>query len=217
MCSLFFLLLTALAQQAQIPGCRATEEVREAIQAARKAAEDDKRPSSEIQTERTAKLKALLEKHPGDFFVRRAYLEASRVRSLAPEEVIAEQKRRLGQGPEDPAAQYFYALALMGRQTAESIKILTKLATEHPKFARPFASLADIYGYPAFRDEAKLESNARAYARLCPENLDGYSRLSRLPNSEFLKEAAGRLRKLIAGRTTRRWVPGRTCGGWSSR
>ncbi len=191
----------AFAQTPDLPGCKPADAIHEAIQEARKTPEGDTRPYTEIQKDHAARLKALVEKHSQDFFVRRAYIETARVRMVAPESIIEEDKQRLEQSPNDPAAQYLYAFALLGRRTPDAIPILTNLADQHPKFAWPSVSLSDIYGYPAFRDAAKQASNAQAYVGACPDNINAYTRLSRLPNSPFLKEAAARLRQLLAGRT----------------
>ncbi len=201
--------LIVFAQAPAIPGCKAADEIREAIQEARRTAENDSRPYEEIQKERAAKLKVVLEKHPDNFFVHQAYIEAARIRMLVPEDLVKEYRQRLDRAPNDPAAQYLYAVALMGRQTPESTRILTKLTSDHPQFHMPYALLATIYMYPAFREEAKQASAAEAYASGCPEDLGGYSRLSRLPVSPFLKEATARLRKLLSGRTD-----SEALGGW---
>ncbi len=137
----------------------------------------------------------------GDFFSSQARILTSRSTGRAPETVIAEFKERADKAPNDSVAQYLYALSLMGSRTPESIKILTEITGKEPKFAWPFAKLADIYAYPAFRDDTKFEVNARAYVNLCPENVDAYTRLSRLPNSEYLREATARFRTLLTGRT----------------
>ncbi len=197
------LLLSAalLAQSSNIPGCRAEPSIQTEIDRAKEFRPEEGRPYSEVRNEQAAKLKALLEKYPDNFFVHRAYIEVFPASMGGSKPVVEDYRQRFQAKPEDPQAQYLYARALMGHDTPESIRILTKLVEKHPNFPAALGTLGIIYASPNFRDDAKRTAVVEAFFSQCAETVDAYTRLSGLPSSPLQREAAPRLRKMLTGRT----------------
>ena len=201
--ALLVLLIPAalLAQSSNLPGCRAEAGLQTEIDRAKEFRPEDGRPYPEVQKELAAKVMALFERYPDNFFVHKAYIEVFLASTGGSKQVVEDYKKRAQAKPEDPQAQYLYARALMGNDTPESLRILTKLVDRYPNFPAALGTLGTIYGYPTFRDEAKQTALAKAFYRNCADTVDAYSRLSRLPVSPLYREAAPRLRKLLTGRT----------------
>lgn len=190
-----------LAQSSNLPGCRAEPSIQSEIDRAKEFRPEEGRPYSEAQKEIAAKLKALLEKYPDNFFVHKAYIEVFPASMGGSKQVMEDYRQRAQAKPEDPQAQYLYARALMGHDTPESIRILTRLVDQHPNFPAALGTLGIIYGSPSFRDNAKRTAVTEAFFRNCADTVDAYTRLSGLPVSPLHRDAAPRLRKLLTGRT----------------
>jgi thiol-disulfide isomerase/thioredoxin len=190
-----------LAQSSNLPGCRAETSIQAEIDRAKEFRPEEGRPYSEVQKEQAAKLKALLEKRPDNFFLHKAYIEVFPASMGGSKQVMEEYKKRAQAKPEDTQAQYLYARALMGHDTPESIRILTKLVDQHPDFPAALGTLGIIYGSPSFRDNAKRTAVTEAFFRNCADTVDAYTRLSGLPVSPLQRGAAPRLRKMLTGRT----------------
>jgi thiol-disulfide isomerase/thioredoxin len=188
-----------LAQAQTLPGCEASARTQVAIEKARRAAVSGKTVADQFQ-QRLAGLHKLIANSPDDFFVRKAWLEDAIQLGSASEAAVAEQKRLLDEAPNDPARQYLYALSLMGRDTPQSIRLLTRLTADQPQFAWPFATLANIYSYPKYRDVDGFQKNTQTYATLCEASPDAYGAVSRLPDSPFVREGMGRFRKVLRAR-----------------
>jgi hypothetical protein len=154
----------------------------------------------QAQQKHLAALRELLARFPDDIFVQRAYIDAM-WRRPDKEHVIGEYKARHERNPEDPQANYLYGLTLIGRQSAESIKLFQAALAKVPQFPWPHLALARIYNAPAFLDKSESERHVQAFLAACPESLDGYRQLTSLDDKNLLRASAGKLRALLAPRT----------------
>jgi len=68
-------------------------------------------------------IQALRRQHPDDVFVERRYINSVWDRTERPK-LVEEFKARFMAKPESPAAAYLYAIALLGRESSESIQLL---------------------------------------------------------------------------------------------
>jgi thiol-disulfide isomerase/thioredoxin len=191
----------ALAQAPEVPGCEPEPGIRAAIYSAKQFVAGENRPYPEVQKEQAAKLKALLDKYPDNFFVHKAYIEGFPASMGGSSDVVAAYRKRAADNSQSPGAQYLYARALMGVDTPESLRLLNKLAGEYPKFPAVLGTLGAIYGFPAFKDDARLAQLTEAYYRACPGSPHAFERLSRAPLLELQREAAPKFRKLLTART----------------
>src|SRR4029077_1263323 len=86
------------------------------------------------QQRRLAAIQAVLDRHPDDFFARRAYERWVIAGEQDVDKLQAEDKAAYEQHPDDPADAYFYAVLLVGRDTPTAIKILDSILQKHPDF-----------------------------------------------------------------------------------
>jgi hypothetical protein len=147
-----------------------------------------------------AALKELLTRFRGDLLLQRAYVESA-YRRADKDKAIADYKARYESNPDDPVVAYLYATALMGRQSAEAIKILDAVLKKNPQFPWPHYSLAPIYGTPVFQNKDEKLKHVKAFLAACPESLDGYRELTGLDDKELLAAYAAKLRALLEPRT----------------
>lgn len=199
--------LSNLAGQTPNPPCRAAEPVRQAIAAIQQKTDDPNRPYSEIRRERMEAYAGLMKKFPGNFFVRKAWLESARLAQQTPEAISNEMRQRTQALPGDAGAAYLYALSLMGKQTTETLRLLDQLKQQQPEFPWTYFTIAQIHDYPSFKDPATVEVNAARFIELCPENLDAYAFVSRLEKSDFLASASKQLRRQLQGRADHEAIP----------
>ena len=154
----------------------------------------------QYQQKHIAALQELLTRFPGDLFLQRAYIE-SVYRGADRDKLIAEYKARYEHSPDDPVVAYLYAATLVGRQSAEAIKILEAALAKLPHFPWPHLTLAGLYGTPVFLNKDEKVKQANAFLAACPESLDGYRELTGLDDKEMLALHAAKLRALLRTRT----------------
>jgi hypothetical protein len=150
--------------------------------------------------QRAAAIQALLRQYPGDVFVEKAHINSMSGRSDK-EKVIAEFKTRHEQYPDDAKVDYLYALALVGRQSPEAIKLLNDALKKDPSFAPPHLQLVSIYSSPVFMDKEQRLAHLKAYLEVCPSSFEGYESLTRLDDKDLQRAYAAKLRSLIVNRT----------------
>jgi len=154
----------------------------------------------QFHEQHAAAIQALMRQYPGDAFVEKAYIDSMDGRTDKPK-VIAEYKARYERDPESAQVAYLYALALEGRQSAESIKLFNAALHKDPNFAPPHLQLVSIYSSPAFMDKEQRLAHLKAYLEACPSSFEGYGSLTRVDNKDLQSAYAPKLRSLIANRT----------------
>ncbi|HXY06695.1 MAG TPA: hypothetical protein VEI52_02480, partial [Terriglobales bacterium] len=146
-------------------------------------------------------VQALRRQHPDDIFVARRYIEPMRWDRTERPKLIEEYKARYAAKPHSPTAAYLYGLALLGRESSESIKLLNGALEEDPKFPWPHIPLFRIYSSPVFRDKSKADMHLKAFLDECPASFEGYEELSRSDqDKDVVRNSAARLRALLEKR-----------------
>ena len=122
----------------------------------------------QFHEQHAAAIQALLRQYPGDVFVEEAYINSMNGRSDK-EKVIAEHKARYDRNPDNAQFAYLYGLTLVGRQSAESIKLFNGALRKDPNFPWPHLQLVSIYSSPAFLDKEQRLANLKAFLEACPD------------------------------------------------
>jgi thiol-disulfide isomerase/thioredoxin len=168
-------------------------------------------------------IESLIEKYPGDFWVRRAFIDArSGSGAMAillsstgipngpvTEPVIEQFKKDYENRPEDPEAAYLYAYSLIHRNTDKSVEILSSVLQKTPDFPAALLTLAIIHGYPNWLDQAKARKYTEGYMTRCPDTFEPRiaSLAVQLNKSDTLIAYAKTLRKHIAGKAEAETIP----------
>jgi hypothetical protein len=146
---------------------------------------------------RSRALATLLQRFPNDVVVHRTYQSVARhVPDKGPEAVVDEYRSLLEKHPNDPMYSYLAANALVGYRTKEAIPQLERM-----DFPWAHYSLAEIYKAPAFKDREKASRHLQALMTACPESLEPFALLRDIEPSDFLRESAQKLRRLLEKRT----------------
>jgi hypothetical protein len=154
----------------------------------------------QFHEQHAAALQALLRQYPEDVFVQRAYIDSMNSRSDK-EKVIAEYKARHEQNTNNPQLDYLYGLTLVGRQSAEAIKLFSAALKEEPKFPWPHLPLVTIYNSSVFLNKEQTVAHLRAFLDACPASLDGYEMLARMDDKDLLRPYTAPLRTMLVNRT----------------
>ncbi len=193
-------LACATALRAQSTGnCAPAQEVKAALDAL-PTYPTPAQTEKQFRADKLAKVQALLQQHPDDLFVQEAYI-STQIDTPGWDELIAQYKARSAQNPDNPEWAYLYSLTLIGRNTPEAIKVLDALLEKDSTFARAHLKLSDIYTTRNFKDQDKVATNLKTYLAACPATFDGYSLLTRVDDKEFIKQAAAKLRAMVATRS----------------
>ena len=153
----------------------------------------------QFHEQRAAAIQALMRQYPGDVFIEKAYVNSMNGRTDK-EKVIAEYKARHEKDPDSPQVAYLYGLALVGRQSAESVKLFNAALQKDPNFMPPHLQLVSIYSSPVFMDKAQRLAHLKAYLEACPASFEGYESLTRVDGKDLQSTYAPKLRSLIANR-----------------
>jgi thiol-disulfide isomerase/thioredoxin len=157
---------------------------------------------SEYQKRRRVALEALAGKYPADVFVQRSWADLRRNDQATDREaLIGEYRARVEKSAENTVPIYLYARLLVGTATKEATERLTQLASRSPEFPLTHQELAQIYNYPAFRDQAKSREHLLLWIAKCPTSLEGVSQLSRSGDPELMRNAEQRLRARLKSST----------------
>ena len=188
------LLLAAPAACAQL--CEAPPKVQAAIDAALSAS------SGKPLDERIAVARKTRDQFPNDYYAHRFYQE----QFIGPQRLFAksvqdEYKSLSDAHPSDLMYQMLYARTLKGTDTPKAITLLDAILARDPDHPLAHLKLVEIYSAQAFRDNDKLKAHAAAYTQGCPASLDIYQHIVRVPDLDFIKSSAQRLRKLLENRT----------------
>lgn len=158
----------------------------------------------QYHSEKLTAFQTLLKQYPNDFFVQRAYINFMGYPYEERTRVIAEYKARHEQNPSDPDAAYLYGTTLVGRSSGEAIKLFESALRAAPAFPWPHLTLAEIYNAPVFLDKQKALAHTKSFLSACPSVFDGYDHATQLDNLELAREAATKLRAILAPRSDRK-------------
>jgi thiol-disulfide isomerase/thioredoxin len=168
-------------------------------------------------------IESLLKHDPGNFWLQRAYIDASInlpafvadrngsgiPRTRVSESVILRFQKGYEAKPGDPIAAYLYAYSLIHRNTSKSLDILNNLAQKTPDFPNTFLTLAIIHSNSAFADMAQQQKYTEEYLARCPNTIE--PRIAefakQLDKSDIQLKYARALRARIAGKADERTVP----------
>jgi hypothetical protein len=200
-CLPFILFASGISSQAraqQWDACAPSPEVKAALGALPKQTLDQ--TEWEFHQKELEAVQALRHQHPDDVFVERRYIDAMNDRTERAK-VIEEYKAMFTANPHSPTAAYLYGLALLGRESSESIKLLNGALEQDPKFPWPHIPLFRIYSSPVFRNKSKADVHLKAFLDGCPTSFEGYEELSRADvDKEVVRTSAARLRALLENR-----------------
>jgi hypothetical protein len=154
----------------------------------------------QFHEQHAAAIQALLRQYPGDVFVQKAYIDSMDGRSDR-DKVIAEYKRRHDQNPDNAQLAYLYGLTLLGRQSAEAIKLFSGALQKDPNFTWPHLQLVSIYSSPVFLDKEQRIAHLKAFLDACPTSLDGYQPLTRIDDKDLERTYAAKLRTMVESRS----------------
>ena len=180
--------------------CEAPADVQAAINLARSAVPGESpREFREGQQKRAGQLAA---QHPSDFWIQRSYIDSmtASVGAVASDELVSEFRQRFDARPDDPETAYLYAYSLFGKNTPKAIEILTSLTVKAPSFPLPWLSLSNIHAYPAFSDEARVQTDGEGFLERCPNSKEALALASRLARSDTVAAFVRGLRTRVAGR-----------------
>ena len=150
-----------------------------------------------------AAIQALIRQHPQDLFVQRYYIWAMG-EPTERRKVIDEYKEKVARSGGDAQMAYLHGVTLIGRQSAESIKVFEGALQKDAKFAWPHLGLVELYGAPQFRfrNKAKADAHVKAFLDACPSSFDGYQHLARFSeNKEMIRDGAANLRRVVEKRS----------------
>jgi hypothetical protein len=150
---------------------------------------------------RIAAARKVRDQFPDDYFAHRFYQDELRGPAVYSADVREEYRRLAEAQPQSVLYAELYARVLMGADTPAAIKLLDGILEKEPENVQAQRKLVEIYSAPAFRDEAKMAANAASVVKRCPDSVSVYRYLIRVGDTEFLRQAAGRLRGAIEART----------------
>jgi thiol-disulfide isomerase/thioredoxin len=163
------LFLTA-AVAATAPYCDAPPEVQEELA---RAAQVWDVPTS--RADRNAGKRAILEplvrNYPDDIQANRRYQNDLDHKKA---DLIAEYRKRLDAKPGDAREMYFYALALMSKDTPQAIQFFNDALKKDPHLAWAHLALSYVYAWGRFSDKAKTTEHVDKFFALCGTVLDPY-------------------------------------------
>jgi len=199
-CAFLFVLawtcIPAVAQERD--ACSPSPEVKAAFEALPKQTPAD--TEWDYHQKLIAAIQDLLRKYPSDFFVQKQYVSAMDTPTDRAN-VIEEYKGKRASSSDSAEILYLYGMALLGRQSPESIKLFSAALETNPKFPWPHLGLASIYGSPIFQDKAKQKQHVVAFLNACPDIRDGYKALTEIDDKPVMREWAAQLRTRLAKRS----------------
>jgi hypothetical protein len=154
----------------------------------------------QFHEQRAAAIQALLRQYPGDVFVQKAYIDSMYGRADKAK-VIADYKARHEQNPDNAQLAYLYGRTLLGRQSAEAIKLFSGALQKDPNFPWPHLQLVSIYSSPVFMDKEQRVAHLKAFLDACPASLDGYESLTGIDDKDLQRTYAAKLRSMLASRS----------------
>jgi hypothetical protein len=158
----------------------------------------------QYEQQRLSAIRALLQQYPDDVFVLRTYFDLVRDPDDR-DKLVEEFKARHEKNPDDPLSSYLYGCLLVGRDSPQATKLFESAMGKAPQFPWPHYSLVAIYNSRNFLNKDQAVSHLKAFLNLCPESLEGYSRLADrhmdVNDTEMIRQSAVRLRALLQSRS----------------
>ena len=188
-----------------LPGCEARPEVRGAI--GEKLAEKtlEKKKFADRVAFRRQVLEDLIAQYPREVEAHRRLIQTAKQEDTGNYPALVDRyQKQAEQHPSDPLALYLAGLALSGRDTPLSIKLLEQARSLATDFPWPALELAHIYSPGTKRvDKKKAEEEIAAFFAACPSSSDwdAQYRLGRAGSSELQARVAVALRARLAGET----------------
>ncbi|HXJ95535.1 MAG TPA: hypothetical protein VMT20_22050 [Terriglobia bacterium] len=180
--------------------CDPTPEVKAALDRLPSYQTADQTDYQYTQARRSA-LADLMKEYPGDLFVQRAYVRSMSYPTADRLKVTAEYKTLHEQHPDDAQIAYLYAQTLLGRDSPQTIKLLTAALQTTPDFPWPHLTLMRIYTSEVFLNKTEAAAHAKAFLSACPATLEGYESLTNLDEHELIVTSAAKLRQVLEPRT----------------
>jgi len=167
--------------------CEAWPEVKQALQ------------SLPEETDRMARINAfreLLERFPNDLFVHQRYQDTAKYPTAKERDaVIAEYRALADKYPDSPLYAYLAARAQIGVNTKQLIPQFDRLAASVPS---AYLNLVNIYQSPNFKDPKRARENLEGFMKACPSSVRAFSYLRSMEPSDFVRQSAERLRRLLS-------------------
>jgi thiol-disulfide isomerase/thioredoxin len=163
----------------------------------------DKVPLRKERIEQTrAILEALVRAHPDDIQANRRYQNDA---GISKAELEAHYRKRMLDRPGEALPIYFYALTLIGRNTAEAARLLHEALRLDPKLAWAHMSLAyiHVHGGERLADRNKAREHVDSFFHLCPSSYDAFVNhmLGSYASPELRLKSAADLRRRLEAET----------------
>lgn len=182
------------------PVCAASPEVEAALEQIPAIQPADESQYQWLVARRTA-LQNLLRQYPGDVFIERAYIDSMQWYHADALKAAAAYKARHDHEPGNAPLAYLYGRTLVGRNTAQAIKLFDEALEKAPNFLPPHLDLVTIYTSPNFLDHAEAVSHAETFLAACPTALEGYDALLQFDDKTLIARFTPRLRQILEPRT----------------
>lgn len=167
--------------------CEASPEVKQALQSL---------PEESGRMARINAFRALLEQFPNDLFVHQRYQDTAKYpTSKERDAVIAEYRALADKRPDIPLYAYLAARAQIGVNTKQLIPQFEKLTASVPS---AYLNLVNIYQSPGFKDLKRARENLEGFMKACPSSVRAFSYLRSMEPSDFVRQSAERLRRLLS-------------------
>jgi thiol-disulfide isomerase/thioredoxin len=185
-------------------GCEARPEVRQTLREKLKDSDLDRLKFADRAARQHQILENLIAQYPGEIQPYRSLINF--VRYSEPEQLPALQARFRKQAaakPGDPVVADAAALALIGTDTPESIRLLEAARASAPDFAWTALDLARIHAVGKRVDKKKAAENLALFFSLCPASTDQTAQvmLGKLGDMALQARVAGALREQLAKET----------------
>lgn len=165
-------------------------------------------PDPELQTkieqgfthpkrQQQAYFKNLLDQHPDNLFVHRAYQDAVPPSGMKRRILIQSYSQKTTQQPENPLYLYLYARSIAFQNPKLRLEALKKTADLAPDFFHPHLALAQVFSRGPYREPAKAKFHADRALKLCPKEPAAYEYAEYLGDPVEIRQAADRFRQLL--------------------
>jgi thiol-disulfide isomerase/thioredoxin len=192
----------AWAQAPEYPACVAAPGAARSIEQVQRLLDLRIDDGMEMRRQQLGALREALRARPDDFHLQRQLLRtlAGRFLGAQQQQAIEAVAERLRERPADPALRVLQAQSLVGKNSGEAMRLLAQLTKEHPRFAWPHLSLAELRSFPAWQDQPAMQAHLLAFFERCPDSLEPYDLLVRT-SGPALAAPTAQLRRLLTGRT----------------
>jgi len=148
--------------------------------------------------EREKLLKELLVKHPDDLFVHEAYSDHLSGPLLDYAGALERYRKLEEAQPAQSNWTFLRARLVSYAKRVDAISLLDSIVASDPAFARAHLFLAEQHH--AAKEAKKAKEELDLFFHLCPDSVEGYGLLLRLPGDRVLAPYASRLRQTLLSR-----------------